>query len=504
MALMTAVCPRAVAAQPAPLRLSPEQAVTLALEHNLALKSARLGPQIADLDVNAAATAWTPELSTRLMNSTSEAPPLSALDQAQTTLRDRQLGSELTVAQQLPWGSSYRIGWTGGRRASNSLVMRYRPELTAGATATLVQPLLRGLTFDAARAQRETSRRRRDIAAAGLISATASTKHEVLYAYRSWIYSREFLDVQRESLGLAQTLLDGNRSRVAAGALAAVDIIEAEAEVARRAEAIAISEKNVANAEDLLRMLILEPAEARTAAPLEPDLPTEVPPPAVPADLVERALAGRQDLQAMRSSLDIDGINIRQSRNDALPDASLRIAYALRGTGGTELLRENGFANPVTGSLQRSFASVLDDLARTRYPTWSVELAVSYPLGTARAEANTARATLQRQQNEVALAASEQRVVTEVNAARREVLANEKRLDSTAVAVSLAERRLDAEQRKFVVGLSTSFFVFQAQRDLAEAREARLRSVLDHRLSLADLDVVQTIPIARPVEIDGL
>jgi outer membrane protein TolC len=149
----------------------------------------------------------------------------------------------------------------------------------------------------------------------------------------------------------------------------------------------------------------------------------------------------------------------------------------------------------VTGIVQRSFVSVLDDLARSRYPTWSVELAVSYPLGTARAEATTARAVVAQRQREASLAAAEQQVVTEVTAAQREVSANEKRLNSTAIAVALSERRLDAEERKFTVGLSTSFFVFQAQRDLALAREAQLRSALDHRLASVDLEAIQIIPV---------
>ena len=66
---------------------------------------------------------------------------------------------------------------------------------------------------------------------------------------------------------------------------------------------------------------------------------------------------------------------------------------------------------------------------------------------------------------------------------------------SDATAVALAERRLAAEEEKFLVGLSTSFFVFQAQRDLASARVARLGAVLDRRLSLADLEAVQAAPL---------
>jgi outer membrane protein len=476
-------------------RLSPEQAVASALEHNLVLRGARLGPQLADLDVNVARTVWTPQLSTRFVNSDSQTPPANPFDQTQPALLDHQLVSEVGFAQQLPWGTSYRVGWSGARRSNSSFLVRFRPELSSGATATVIQPLLKGLTFDAARAARDVSLRNRDIAAAGFDTALASTRREVLSAYWTWVYARQLLVVRQQSLSLAATLLEGNRRRIAVGAMATVDAVEAEAEVARRSEAIIIAEKEVANSEDRVRLLIFDPGDPRYRDALEPDGRLDDPVAASPDDIVERALAGRQDLRTIRQLVEVDQINVRQSRNDALPDATVRVDYSLRASGGTELLRDTAVTGVVTGSVQRSFASVLDDLARTRYPTWSVELAVSYPLGTARAEASTARAVVAQRQREAALAAAEQQMVTEVTAARREVSTNEKRLDSTAIAVSLSERRLDAEERKFTVGLSTSFFVFQAQRDLASAREAQLRSALDHRLSSVDLEAIQTIPV---------
>jgi outer membrane protein TolC len=63
------------------------------------------------------------------------------------------------------------------------------------------------------------------------------------------------------------------------------------------------------------------------------------------------------------------------------------------------------------------------------------------------------------------------------------------------VARELAERRLDAEQRKFAAGTSTNFFVFQAQRDLAQARNNELRVILDYNQSRVDLETVQEVPL---------
>ncbi|MBD95565.1 MAG: hypothetical protein CL482_15110 [Acidobacteria bacterium] len=59
----------------------------------------------------------------------------------------------------------------------------------------------------------------------------------------------------------------------------------------------------------------------------------------------------------------------------------------------------------------------------------------------------------------------------------------------------LGERRLAAEQRRFEVGLSNTFFIAQAQRDLALDRNREQSAILDYTRSLVDFDAVQQIPL---------
>src|SRR5690606_31620134 len=113
------------------------------------------------------------------------------------------------------------------RRANNSLLNRFQPELNAAATATVHQPLLRGLAIDAARADHARQVQVRERAELELESNVTGLEREVLYAYWRWVYTRELRGVAAEALGLARALLDGNRERVAAGAIAATDVIEA-------------------------------------------------------------------------------------------------------------------------------------------------------------------------------------------------------------------------------------------------------------------------------------
>ena len=65
----------------------------------------------------------------------------------------------------------------------------------------------------------------------------------------------------------------------------------------------------------------------------------------------------------------------------------------------------------------------------------------------------------------------------------------------TRTARALAEKRLEAEQKRFQVGLNSTFELFQAQRDLAAARNAELNATIAYNQSLVDFEAVQTAPI---------
>ena len=87
--------------------------------------------------------------------------------------------------------------------SGNNTLARFQPQLGAGIGATLVQPLLKGFRIDDARAQRDISLLGRDVADAELQSAVALTTRQVRHAFWAWLYARDFLDVQQQSLKFA-------------------------------------------------------------------------------------------------------------------------------------------------------------------------------------------------------------------------------------------------------------------------------------------------------------
>ena len=190
-------------------------------------------------------------------------------------------------------------------------------------------------------------------------------------------------------------------------------------------------------------------------------------------------------------------ISIRYYQNQILPEINAELSYRNDAIGGTLLnpisLAQIGAPRSVVD--QRGFSSVLGDVVTNAFPTWTFGVKVAYPIGRGQSEANLARAKLQHSQAEVQLKNLELQIATQVRDAGRQVQTNQKRVDSARAARELAERRLEAEEKKFAAGIQISFFVFQAQRDLAQARNNELNVILGYYRSVVDLETIQLAPV---------
>jgi outer membrane protein len=479
-------------------RLAADEAVKLALENNLGIQVAQITPRVEDLNIAAARGAWAPTFNTTLQSASTEAPNNSFLSGAQgESISDARFLTNVGVQQALPWGGRYSVGWDSTRSTTTNLFSNFSPQLRSSLALSYAQPLLRGFSIDTARQQLLVSEVNREISDIAVRQTVAATMRTVRIAYWELAYAIASLDVQRQSLELAQESLRNTRARVEIGTTPPIDIVEAEAEVALREEAAILAEAQIQSSEDTLRALIYDPDMPDFwTLRIEPaDLPP-FQPVAVDVDTAMRnALERRTDLQQTRKTLEGGDINIRFFQNQTLPDVTANFDYGLTGLGGTQFLRGEGFPGPVVGQTQRSFASVLGDLFGNQFPNWTLSLNVSYPIGATRPEADLARARLQYTQSATQLRNQQLQVMTEVRESGRQVQTNQKRVETTRSSRQLAERRLEAEQRKFTAGTSTSFFVFQAQRDLAQARNNELRAILDYNRSLVDLETVQEAPL---------
>lgn len=496
--------PGPTAAQPAGpaaaiMRLTADEAVRMALEANLGLQAARLAPPIQDAQVAQARAVWTPNLFTQVARADNASPPDSFLAGAAPTITDLSVTSVTGVSQQLPWyGGRYDLRWSASRGETTAFTS-FNPRLRSQLVFQFTQPLVRDFRIDAGRRQVWTSQNGRVIADLELRQSIVATTRSVRHAYWDLVSAIAAHRVAQQSLDLAREALRNNRTRVEVGTMAAIDIVEAEAEVARNEEAVIVAEQNIRRAQDTLRTLILSPDRADfwtvTFEPVEqPELK------ALPVDVgaaVRRALDERTDILAARKNLDNARLNVSFYRNQRLPNVDLSLTYSAVGLGGTEFKFDfsGGFPPPVVGRATRGFGSVLGDVLTSDYASWSLAVVVGYPIGTSAAEAALAAARLQQTQQETTLRNLELFVTASVRDVARQVETNLKRVEVTQKARELAERRLEAEQKKFTVGMSDTFRVLQAQRDLAVARNAELRAVIDYNKSLVDFETIQQAPL---------
>ena len=98
---------------------------------------------------------------------------------------------------------------------------------------------------------------------------------------------------------------------------------------------------------------------------------------------------------------------------------------------------------------------------------------------------------VQYQQAQAQIRALELTVATDVTNVALQVESTQRRLEASQAARQLSEKRLEAEQTKFDVGMQTNFFVVQAQRDLLDAQITELRSTLDYQKALVEFQRVQ-------------
>lgn len=480
-------------------RLSADEAVKLALEHNLGVRAARLGPQVQDLSVAQFLAAWNPAFTSSVAGSSTDTPISSFLmGPLGSKNTDRQLTSNVGFRQNLRrGGSSYSIGWDNSRATTTNVFANFSPQTNSSLSLSFVQPLLRNFAIDSSRQQLEVGRKNRDISDLELETSVVTTTRSVRHAYWDLAYAIETLTVQKQSLDLARESLRNTRSRVEIGTQAPIDVVEAEAEVAQRDEAVIVAEAAIERAEDALRTLILDPAAPDFwTTKLEPtDRPPFSPLKVDVESAVQRAIEQRTDLQQTRKTLEANDISIRFFRNQTLPEVTAQVDYGLIGVGGTQALRGDGFPGPIIGRSTRGFGTVLGDVFGNNFPRWTAALNISYPIGHTQQEANLARARLQQSQSQIQLRNQQVQVTSQVRDAARTLQTNQKRVASTTASRQLAERKLEAEQKKIAAGQSTSFFVFQAQRDLAQAQNNELRAILDYNKSVVDFDTVQQVPL---------
>jgi len=489
---------------PSQVSLALNDATTRALERNLELAVERLNPQTFDLRIAQFTALYRPTLTSTFGQRSNITPPTSTLNGGLVVDLDTTTYNS-GLSQALRWtGGTVNFSFNNAKQVTNNLNVNYNPSYQNSFSIVAAQPLLRGFLVDVNRQQLRVTAINRDISEVQLRGTVATTLASVRNAYWELVYSIQALDVARGSLDLAQKLVEDNRARVEVGTLAPLDVVQSEAEAATRRQTVAQAEATWRTSELTLKRLIVngtdDPLWGATINPT--DRPTFAPEPLDVEGAVRRALENRTDLEQGRQTIAANDVTLKFLHNQTLPALDLTAIYGAQGLGGTQFLRTGtGVTSSIIGSVPGGYADALRALTGRDYPNWNVALNLTYPLGGSAADATVARARVQRNQSAAQLRALELTVATDVTNAALQVQSSLQRYEAATVARELAQQRLDAEQSRFDVGLSTNFFVVQAQRDLSTAQNSELRALLDYRRAMVDYTRAQEAPATRPATI---
>ena len=460
--------------------ISLADAALQALKHNLDISISRQTKESRQADITIEQAKFDPTLSVngqfnRIVNPLNR-PVFGATpgDLTRITTFDQRTQSvTLDATTNLPTGGNIDLNYSPTRTKVNPELATgflFNPSYIGGLALTLTQPLLRNAGFDVTKTFIRVAQNNAAVEEHVFRDRVLTVLATVEQSYWEVVFANENLKVADAALKAAQELLASNRAKAKAGIMSIVDVLQAEAAVASRVEQVLVAEKTIRDQEDQLRRL-LNPAEEdlRQDVRLTPlDQPVVTLEPLSLQEAIDTAMEQRPEIVQAKKNIESSELNTQFAKNQLLPNLSFQGTMGLAGLG-------KDYPNSLNSNFSGDFYN------------YGAGLVLSYPLGNRSAWSTYSKRQLEAKNAEASLVSVRQQIIVGVREAVRRVQTDFKRIETTRSARIMAEKQLQAEQERLKVGLSTTRFVLDFQRDLATAQGNELRATVDYNKSLSNL-----------------
>jgi outer membrane protein TolC len=396
-------------------------------------------------------------------------------------------------------GTNLSVGFNNTRATTNSPFTSLSPELSSGFKATISQHLLQGFGFAPNRRFIRIAKNNREISDVAFRLQIITTVNQIQSMYWDLVYAYEFVRVQQESLAFAQKTLDDTKKQVEIGTLAPIEVVRAQSTVATDQQSLTVAQTNLQLQQLLMKNALTRSLQDPKLADAEviPTSTAKLPEqePVTPTqELVNDALAHRPELAIARINMTNNEISNKAVRSSLLPTLDAFAYYGGTGLGGTQNPASTCAANPSNPFCTNDsiptvgYGSTLNQLIDSSAPDKGVGLTLNIPLRNRSAQATQIRSQLEYRQAQIRLQQIENQVRIEVRNAQFAVLQNRASVQSAQAAVDLARQSLDAEQKKYALGASTSTLVLQNQSTLAMAESTLVSAMAAYLKSRLELD----------------
>jgi outer membrane protein len=458
--------------------MSLQDCIQEALRHNLDMQIERFDPQISFYNLHADYGGYDPTFNFSGQHDYNDSGAVFENGQhvAGSQFNADNFSSSFTGT--LPWGTIYDLGGnvssTKGFNSgtiTNSTPVKIPFQNSSGqiGALSLTQPLLKNFWIDDTRLNIRVAKNRLQFSEQGVRQQVITSITAVENAYYELIFGQENVQVQQEALVLAQTQLDQDEQRVQIGTLAQLDVQQDQSQVATSKANLIAAENTLSIDENTLKNLLtdnyvqwhdvlIQPTVTLTA-PLELfDL----------QDSWNKGMTGRPDLLQSRLNVEQQGIQLKFSYNQLYPELDLIGSYGYNGSG-------------------QNFGGTFDQFNQANAPFWSYGAQLSMPLSNVGARNTYKAGKVTLQQLLLQLKQFEQNVMVQIDNAVKQAQSSYQSVQATLQARIYAEAALDAEQKKYNVGKSTTFTVLQLQNTLTAARSQEIRALADYNEALANL-----------------
>jgi len=470
------------------LRLTLADAIRLALLNDTDVRLNELPVESARLEVERAYHPFDPVATSSFNAGRATTPAYTQLQGAQT-LSTLSQQAVFDYNQTFQTGMNYDLNFSSGKLATNSVYETFNPSITSSGTLTLTQPLLRNRGLFPNRAPIIIARRNLNMSRALFAGQVNDSLVGAIQQYLFVVQGRENLIVLKKSLEQAQASYDRDKRALELGAIPPFDIYRSESQVAaRRVQAIQ-AEYSLKQAEDAFRRVIgadLDPyiraLDLDLTEPLEPRgelLTLDI------QQAYQQALERRPELEALRQQLANDETSVRLAHNQLLPNLSLSAFYSTTGLGGNEY---NLTTTPPSLVSTGGFGQSLTQMRTFDFPSYGFTVQLQLPIRNRSAQADLGEAMVSRRRDLYRQRQETQQLWQEVKNAVHQLEAAKLSIAAAKVSRDLAQKTLEAEQRKYELGASQIFFVLDAQNQLAQAELSVVQAEIGYQLAVAGVE----------------
>ncbi len=326
------------------------------------------------------------------------------------------------VTQQIPFGGTVQASLGYDYSKNNQLFQNYNPYYQGTLNFVLTQPLLKNFGWTVSRREIIVAQNSFESSRSQFRDILINTIYSVEEAYWNLVYSIENLKTQGQALESGRDLLTKTKREVEVGTKAPIEVLNAEATVARREADILQSEALVKRSQDVLRTLLNLDVDPSTAgqALVPADKPEFKPYAITLEEAYVQAVARRPDLDTAKTTIVAKQIDFRIAKNQRLPQLDLQLAKNSPGISGQQFIYDpnDPFAPPALGP-SGSARAAFRDAFKFLYNNWTAGVTLTIPFGDVIGKAGYAYAKLDVEQAQARLKTQEQQVFLEVSDAVR-------------------------------------------------------------------------------------